>query len=35
MQEDGKWKLIYSPEILRKVLEQMEWNYPVPLVDVK
>lgn len=35
MMEDGKWKLIYSPEILRKVLEQMEWNYPVPLVDVK
>ncbi len=35
MEEDGKWKLIYSPEILRKVLEQMEWNYPVPLVDVK
>ncbi|ADK85980.1 hypothetical protein Deba_2626 [Desulfarculus baarsii DSM 2075] len=32
--DNGSWKLIYSPEIVRKVMEQMEWNYPVPLVDV-
>lgn len=30
---NGTYKLIYSPEIVRKVLEQMEWNYPVPQVD--